>query len=195
MNEDGDQYQEVLLRLEDETWKGQLCTLSDEDELRRRASVLAAPEVLDNIGGNLMEVLVFMLGGEQYAIEMDYIKEVVLLRQITPLPKTPDFLLGIINLRGDVLSIVDLRTFFGMQRKGLSDYNRVIVLKNDNMEFGMLADRVSGMKMINTEDIHPPPSTVGGIGADFLLGVLPGPLILINAKKVLTDPRMIVGSE
>jgi purine-binding chemotaxis protein CheW len=160
--------------------------------LNDRAKTLAKPLLTANFEGESIEVLEFLLNRERYAIPMQYVREVSLLRHLTPLPATPDFILGIISLRGRVVSVTDLRVFFSLPRRGLSDYNKIIVLSGKNMEFAILADMVVGVSVQDISRLSHPPDVLKGIGRDFLSGILPGPLILINAELILTDTRLIV---
>lgn len=169
--------------------------LSASEILSQRARELAVPinkEQKDDLG---IEVLEFLLSGEHYAIGMEHIREVALLKEITYLPGTPPFILGIISLHGSILSIVDLRTVLGMPPKGLTDFNRIIVLSGDKMTFGVLADAIVRTRMIRTDQVSRPPPTISGPGAAYLTGVLPGPLMIIDAKVLLSDPGMVVGDE
>jgi len=79
--------------------------------------------------------------------------------------------------------------------KGLTDYNRVIVLESSEMTFGVLADAIIMTRTIKLNAINRPPPTVSGIGAAYLIGVLPGPLMVIDAKAMLNDPRMVIGND
>jgi purine-binding chemotaxis protein CheW len=142
-----------------------------------------------------LEVLEFLLSGERYAISMAYVKEVALLKEITHLPGTPPFILGIISLRGSIISLVDLRNILGLPPKGLTDYNRVIILHEGKMSFGLLADAIIMTRIIRMNEISRPPPTISGVGAAYLTGILPGPLIVIDAHSMLNDPRMVVGDE
>ncbi|MFH0966793.1 MAG: chemotaxis protein CheW [Methanobacteriota archaeon] len=164
--------------------------------LSRRARELAvALEEEEERGESRLEVLEFLLSGERYAISMAYVKEVALLKEITQLPGTPPFILGIINLRGIIISLVDLRTILGLPPKGLTDYNRVIILHEGKMSFGILADSIVMTRTIRMGEISRPPPTISGVGAAYLIGILPGPLIVIDAHSMLKDPGMIVGDD
>jgi purine-binding chemotaxis protein CheW len=166
-----------------------------EQILRDRAKQLAIPILDDTPDEDGVEVLEFLLSGERYAVPMEYVKEVALLREITPLPGTPRFILGIISLRGSIISIVDLRHILGLPSRGLTDYNRVIVMQGEKMSFGVLADAIVMTRSIATGAINRPPPTVSGTGASYLTGVLPGPLMVIDARAMLTDPKMVVGDD
>jgi len=170
-------------------------TLTAADILAQRARELASPINEEQQDTSEIEVLEFLLSGEHYAIGMDHIREVALLKEITYLPGTPQFILGIISLHGSILSIIDLRTVLGMPPRGLTDFNRIIVLSGDEMTFGVLADAIVRTRMIRTDQISRPPPTISGPGAAYLTGVLPGPLMIINADILLSDPAMVIGDE
>jgi len=165
------------------------------DILAQRARELATEVYEEYEDESAIEVLEFLLSGERYAIDMGYVKEVALLREITQLPGTPPFILGIISLRGAIISLVDLRTILGLPPKGLTDYNRVIVLHGEKMTFGVLADAIVMTRTIRMNEVSRPPPTVSGVGAAYLSGILPGPLIIIDAESMLNDPRMVVGDD
>jgi purine-binding chemotaxis protein CheW len=167
-------------------------THEDHNILRIRAKELAKPIKSTSGTHEDLSVLVFSLSGERYAVEMKYVREVSFLSSLTTLPGTPDFLLGIISLRGRIVSVTDLRLFFNLQRKGLSDYNKIILLSNNKMEFAVLADQVDGMQIRDRTQLSDPPLTINGIGKEYLLGIFPGPIIMINAKVILDDPKLII---
>lgn len=164
----------------------------DAEILQDRARILARPLEKKEKDGDKIEVLSFLLNGERYAVSMEYVKEVTLLSQFTSLPGTPDFILGIISIRGRIISVTDLRVFFNLPRKGLSDYNKIIVLSGEGIEYAILADQVDGVSWQNLDQLTPIPETIKGIGKEFLSGVFPGTLIFINAKVVLTHPGLVV---
>lgn len=174
--------------------KKDLQSITDDDQLllKARAKDLAKPLITDSGKEKVIEVLLFTLNGEKYCISMEFVKEVTLLRHLTSLPGTPEFILGIMNIRGKIVSITDLRVFFNLPRKGLSDYNKIIVLSDRDMEFAILADQVDGVSYQVLSDLAPPPDTIKGIGKEFLEGVFPGPLIMLNSKIILHHPRLLV---
>ena len=163
--------------------------------LLERARRLAQEPPAEVAPAALAEVLEFMLAQERYAVEMAHVHEVHVLRELTPLPGTPAFVLGIVNLRGRILSLVDLRRFFGLPDKGLSDMNKIIVLRAGAMRFGVLADQILGVNKLLLAELRPPPATVdgaGGIRADYLKGITAQRLILLDAGRLLADPAMVV---
>ncbi|QXE92087.1 chemotaxis protein CheW [Geomonas subterranea] len=139
--------------------------------------------------------LEFLLSGERYAIELPYVAATLPLTDFTPLFCAPPFVLGVTNLRGRIISIVDLRRFFELPALGLSDLNRVIVVSGDEMEFGVLADRIVGTTSVPAGDFLPTPDTFTGPREEFVAGVTADRLALLDMGRILADPRMVVHEE
>ena len=143
-------------------------TLPEDEErlriLKARAKGLARePERGPEEEG--MEIVEFLLANERYALPSSCIAEVYPLRELTPLPCTPVFVLGVINIRGKILSVLDLRRFFDLPIRGLSDRNKVMVLRNDTMEFGILADVILAARRIACSALQPSLPTLTEIRA------------------------------
>ena len=160
-------------------------------EARARALAKAPPPA----PGPCLEVLAFVLAEERYAIETAWVREAHTLRDLTPLPGTPPFVLGIIHLRGQVLSVLDMKKFFDMPDRGISDLSKVIVLSDGAMEFGILADRVDGVRTLPLSELQPPPATLTDRRADYLLGVTRGREVVLDGRKLLNDPNIVVGDD
>ncbi|WP_332856521.1 chemotaxis protein CheW [Duganella sp. S19_KUP01_CR8] len=160
--------------------------------LEQRAQLLARVPPAAPAPDAEAEVLEFMLAHERYALEMTHVHEVHVLRELTPLPCTPDFVLGIVNVRGRILSLVDLKRFFGLPQQGLTDLNKIIVLRGGAMRFGLLADQILGVNKLVLAELQPAPPTLGGIRADYLKGVTAARLIVLDGERLLSDPAMVV---
>ena len=104
-------------------------------------------------------------------------------------------MLGVINVRGEVLSIVDIGRFFDLPRKRITDLSKVIVLGSGDMEFGILADEVLGVNMIPLKDIQESLPTLTGIRAEYLKGVTNDRVTVLDAEKILSDKNLIVHQE
>lgn len=177
--------------------------LADDPEKRReilraRARELARKPPPEAMPGASMEILEFSLAHERYAVELKFVHEAYVLRELTPLPCTPDFVLGIVVARGRILSVIDLKRFFGLPDKGLTDLNKIVVLRDattGGMEFGVLADQVLGVCELPIVDIQPPLPTLTGVRADYLKGVTAEHLIVLDAKKLLEDKTIVVEQE
>jgi purine-binding chemotaxis protein CheW len=158
--------------------------------LKKRADALAVP-ARDERESEGINVVVFTLGGERFALESAYLKEVSPATEIVPVPCTPSFVLGIVSLRGEVVSIIDLRKFFELPEVGLSDMNRLLVLSSGMMRFGVLADTVEGAKIIRPEDLKKLP-TLSGVREEYLMGVSPSGITVLDGGKLLADRSIIV---
>jgi len=160
--------------------------------LRERAQALAREPGKAQAGDEHIEVIEFVLAFENYAVETRYVREVGPLDNLTPLPCTPAFVLGIVNLRGEILSVIDLKKFFELPEKGLTDLNKVIVLESENMLFGILADAVAGVRRVPVADIQPSLPTLTGVREAYLKGVTPGRTVILDAEKLLADESIVV---
>ncbi len=162
--------------------------------LKARAMALAKKPEKKEADENI-EVVEFLLAHEKYAIQSNYICEVYPLKELTPLPCTPQFVAGIINVRGKIISVIDIKKFFELPEKGITDLNKVIVIHNGLMELGILADAVLGASQIPLRDIQPSLPTLTGIRAGYLQGVTKEGLVVLDAEKILSDKKIIVHEE
>ena len=163
--------------------------------LKNRAIAMAQEPEQKRETSTITEIIEFILAGESYGIESAFVREVYPLKDFTPLPGVPSYIFGIINVRGQILPVVDLKKFFNLPEKGLGELNKVIILRDEQMEFGILADAVNGTQVIALEDMLPVPPTVTGIGEEYLKGVTKERLIILNAEKLLSDKNIVVNDE
>ena len=170
-------------------------TLTPEEKkkiLRARSKELAREPERQAPREEHLEVVEFLLSYERYGVESSYVREIVPMKELTPLPCTPSFVLGIINVRGQILSVIDIKKFFELPEKGLTDLNKVIIVHNGDMEFGILADVILGVQSMPLQDIQPPLPTLTGIRAEYLKGVTRERAVILDAGKILSDPGIIV---
>ncbi|HCA80949.1 MAG TPA: chemotaxis protein CheW [Bacteroidetes bacterium] len=168
--------------------------LPDEKRLllKQRALALALRENDETGQQGRMEIIVFRLAFETYGIETAFVREVYPLKDITPLPGTPPFVVGIINVRGQIVSVIDLKKFFNLPEKGMGELNRVIILCNEQMEFGILADVVEGTQTVVCEDMMAAPPRAIGIGEKYLKGITKEHIVVLEAESILNDQSIIV---
>ena len=165
------------------------------DLLKMRAIAMARePEQAVGDSENI-EVVAFTLATETYGIESAYVAEVYPLKDLTPLPSVPSHIVGIISVRGQITAVVDLKKFFNLPVPGIGEFNKVIIVRDAFMEFGILADSILGTYSVSVEAIRPAPATVSGIGEEYLKGVTNENLIILNAPKLLSDKRIVVHEE
>jgi len=163
--------------------------------LKKRAIDLAKEPEQERETSTTTDIIEFTLAGESYCIESAFVREVYPLKDFTTLPGVPLYILGIVNVRGQILPVVDLKKFLSLPEKGLGELDKVIILSEEQMEFGILADTINGTKAIYNEDVLPAPPTVTGIGEEYLKGVTKEHLIFLNAAKLLSDKSIIVNEE
>lgn len=145
--------------------------------------------------GETLEVVEFDLAGEHYAFPLAQVTEVSVLRELTPVPCTPAFVLGIINVRGEIRTVIDLKKFFGLPEAGITELNKVILIQDAGLELGILADAIRGVRRIPRGDLQSALPTLTDIRADYLLGITSERLVVLDPAKILTDKRILVDEE
>ena len=162
--------------------------------LRRRAEALARPAAGVEPEA-MLEVLEFGLADERYALPAGGIDEVLAFEQLTPLPGTPPFMLGIVNVRGRMIAVIDIRKFFDLPERGITDLHHVILVHGHGLEVGLLADSIVGLKPVAVASLQPTLPTLHGIRGDYLMGVSGERLIVLDLDRLLADPRIVVDDE
>lgn len=141
-----------------------------------------------------IQLVVFKLGSERYGVETSQVKEIIRVEEITRIPNAPEFVEGVINLRGQITTIINLRKRFGMEPKEIDTNTRIIVFDHSNNTIGMMVDTVNEVKYLSTKDIDTLPSIITSRSdAKFLKGIgkLPdGLLVLIDLNKVLSEDEL-----
>ncbi len=142
-----------------------------------------------------MKVIVFTLAHEEYGIEVDKVRTIERQMPITRVPKTPDFVKGVINLRGVVIPVIDLRGRFGLPESELGENSRIIIVAVNDMEVGFIVDSANDVLDIMDDTIENPPEIVGGVKAKYLSGVAKigdnRLLILLNLSEVLNRGEIV----
>jgi len=163
--------------------------------LRARAKLLAREADRGETSIASVEVVEFMLAHERCAIESRYIREIQPLRDLTPLPCAPPFVLGLISVRGQILSVIDVKKFLDLRQNGLSDLNKVIVVRTDRMEVGIVADDILGVRSISLADIQPSLPTLMDIQVEFLRGVTKDSVAVLDIEKLLSTSRIVMDGD
>lgn len=163
--------------------------------LRTRAQALARPLERSEVAESSLQLLEFRLARESYALETRHVREVYPLKNLTPVPCTPSFVLGIVNVRGRITPVIDIKKFFDLPDQGLTDLHSVILLRSNDLELGLMADVVVGVRTIPLESLQPTLPTLTGIRADYLKGVTAQRLVVLDLDRLLADPKIIVQEE
>jgi len=132
----------------------------------------------------------FSLADETYAIDVLQVQEVLKLTEITPVPGVPDYILGIINLRGDVVTVIDARRRLSLPVREPDESSRIVIIDVDNQNIGILVDSVAEVVQIPAESIDPAPAVGNDQTSRFILGVSSsneGLTILVDLNKLLSD--------
>ena len=191
-------WDEVYSRLETARVSTEITGPSSDDKkriLRERAREIAAePPEKDSSAGSI-EVVEFTLSDERYAFETRHVSKVYPPGEITPLPCTPAFVYGIAYVKGEIISVIDIRKFFDLPERGLSNSNKIIILHSDEMEIGILADSISGVYSIALNKIEPSLPTLTGIREEYLAGVTKERVVILDGAKLLEDRSIIVHEE
>ncbi len=142
-----------------------------------------------------LKVIVFTLENEEYGIEVDKVKTIERLSPITRVPHTPAFVKGVINLRGVVVPVIDLRGRFGLPETEPTENTRIIIVSAHDLEVGFIVDSANDVLDVMSDAIENPPEVVGGVKAKYLRGVAKigenRLLILLHLAEVLNKSEII----
>jgi len=137
-----------------------------------------------------IQVACFRLMDDLYAVDIMRIKEIIRPQKLTYLPKSPDFIDGVINLRGAVIPVVDLRKRFDMPERETGAATRLLIVRLSGQTLGLVVDDVTEVITVPVKDIKPPPAVSAGVIADYLLGVcLAGEVLvmLLDIDRILSN--------
>lgn len=142
-----------------------------------------------------LKIVVFALGEEEYGVEVEKVRTIERMMPMTRVPKTPDFVKGVVNLRGVVVPVIDLRERFSLETVEYTDNTRIIIVNQDTIEVGLIVDSANDFVDVNEDDIEEPPEIVGGIRAKYLRGIAKLDedrlLVILNLQEVLNRDEII----
>ena len=144
----------------------------------------------DTIKQDEQQLVVFDLASEGYGVDIGVVREIIRLQDITKVPRTPDFVEGVINLRGKVIPVVDLRKRFALPIAADSKDNRIVVVDIGTQDIGVVVDAVTEVLRIGTDLVEPPSSVITDTDSEYLLGIAKladRMIILLDLQKVLSD--------
>lgn len=138
----------------------------------------------------ILQWVTFRLEEETYGINVMQVQEVLRYTEIAPVPGAPDYVLGIINLRGNVVTVIDTRTRFGLANHDVSDQSRIVIIEAEQQVIGILVDSVAEVVYLRTSEIDSAPNVGTEESAKFIQGVSNRDgelLILVDLNKLLSD--------
>lgn len=155
-------------------------------------------EVQKKQDAELMQLVTFSIGEEEFGVDILKVQEIIRTMEITKVPRAPAFVEGVINLRGKVIPIIDLRKRFGLESREHDKHTRIIVIEINNMIVGFVVDSVSEVLRIPSNTVEPPPPVVAGLESEYISGV--GKLedrllILLDLDRLLSGDEVdVLGS-
>jgi purine-binding chemotaxis protein CheW len=163
--------------------------------LRSRAEALAQTEEEDALSqSEYVDVLQFQLATERYGFELPFVAEVYPAKKVTPIPCTPPFIAGVVNIRGQILTVLDTRLLLGLAITENIDTN-LIILKSGDDRLAFLVDEIIGIQSLPLPDLKPPPHSMPPAQARLIRGLTTLPLIVLDAQAILNDPDIVVDDE
>ena len=135
--------------------------------------------------------LTFHLGKESYGIEIRYVTEIIVIQAITQVPDMPESIIGVVNLRGKVISVMDMRKRFHLEPREYDDRTCIIVVDINDIAIGLVVDTVNEVLNIPEDQVDPPPKTHSGIKNNYIMGMGK----VENQVKILLDIEMILQEE
>ena len=145
--------------------------------------------------GETIKTIVFSIGGEEYGVEVEHVQTIERMLPITRVPNTPDFVKGVVNLRGVVIPVIHLASRFGLPEPEPTDQTRIVMIKYEDLEIGFIVDAANDVMDVDSDTIEEPPEVVGGIRAKYLRGIAKVGegrlLVLLNLSEVLKKSEII----
>jgi len=141
-----------------------------------------------------IQIACFKLGEDLYAIDIMRIKEIIRPQKLTSLPKAPQFVEGVLNLRGTVIPVIDLRKRFDFPASTLDRNTRLLIVTVGRQLLGLAVDEVTEVLTLNARDVKPPPQVVNGVSAEYLVGVCLAKdslIMLLNIDTILSSRESI----
>lgn len=172
-----------------------------------RRSVQIARKVQEEQPGEMIQVAIISLDHELYGLDVQHIFDIRMVDRMTFVPRVPDWVLGVVNWRGRILSVIDLRRFLGLPSNGNESKNkhnqRLLVLQTGEMEVGIEADEVFSIESIPVSKIDNEAGSVRAIKPELVNGIFmhtaqqgqQGVVVLLNLSALLTDPRLVIQEE
>src|SRR5690348_9131047 len=159
--------------------------------LMERAQALARP-LSSEPGGEYFDLVIIVLGAERYGVDVRHIREIQPLSGLTPIPGVPPIWAGLVNLRGQLYPILNLRRYLGhLEDRGVES-GKVILVEAANLVVGWLADDIHAVRRVLRAEIAPPLADSAGIRREMVMGITADWITVLDVEALLADPRLVV---
>jgi len=166
-----------------------------EDRARELARL---PKQKTKTGGEIQEFLILEVGNEFYGVHIENVQEIQLLKGLAPVPGTPDFWAGLINLRGRLVPALDLRRYMGLVQKGAgggsagSGYSRVVIVNVSDLLIALLVHEVNDVRRFGNDSLRPPVKDMTRTTSAVVTAITPDLISILDLGAILADPRIVV---
>lgn len=170
--------------------------LTEQQILLERAKALSVPVQEAAAESEMVQLVAFLLEGRGYAIDVRWVREILPIPRVTPIPAVPPFIIGAINVRGNIITLTDLELFLGIGKlKDATAYDKILILESAKVQTGILVDEVNDCLSLPRSSIEPPLATIEENKLECLMGQirLKGKVYaLLEGQALLDNPRLIV---
>jgi purine-binding chemotaxis protein CheW len=167
----------------------------DTDDITRvleeRARALARSSDEDETSGETIGMVVLAVGEERYGVEVQDVQEIEPLDKITPIPGTPAFWTGVVNLRGSMYPVLDIERYLGLPASEEVESPKVALVSRNGISVGLLVDEVPEIRPVKVSEIGPPVAD-GSSKAEVVRGVTPDMLSVLDLEALLSDPALVI---
>lgn len=163
-------------------------TKSFQEILRNRARSLAKKRTIGTQQQSI-EIVEFLMDNDSYAFEPERLREVCTLTYVTHVPCAPAFVAGVINLRGQIITIINIKSFLGLETDSIAVHNKAIIVESGRLCVGFLADEVVGVRKVPMSSLQQGLATLRGLSAEYLKGITRERMVVLDAERILHDPR------
>lgn len=167
-------------------------SLAEKNEILRKRAELLAQEFSETAEQAKMEILEFHISDEKYGIESMYVTKIVLLHDLTFLPGVPPYVIGIINVRGHIIPVIDIKKIFDLPQKNSEQETKVVVIETEDAILGIIADNIAGLRFITVNELQISLPMLSGMRAEYLKGVTNDQLVVLDPLKLAADKNLIV---
>ena len=159
--------------------------------LEERARALARSSENEEATGETIRMVVLAVGDERYGVEVQDVQEIEPLDKLTPIPGTPAFWTGVVNLRGSMYPVLDIERYLGLPLSESAENPKVALVSRAGLSVGLLVDEVPEIRQVRSNEVGPPVAD-GSSKAEVVRGVTPDMLSILDLDALLSDPALVI---